>query len=47
MADDEEKPNAFLSFLWNEEKGEFMGRDGVSWCKLSTYCKIKSKHLNS
>ena len=30
---EEEQPNRILKYVWNEEKGEFMGRNGIGWCK--------------
>lgn len=35
MAEEEEKPNNKIwKAVWNEEKSEFLGRNGIGWCKL-------------
>ena len=36
----EEKPGweGFKEFIWNTETSEFLGRTGVSWCKLYCFC---------
>merc|ERR1711962_1619700 len=33
------KQETFGEFIWNSERGEFLGRTGTSWMKISTfYC---------